>query len=269
MLGDFLVRAALAGVGVALAAGPLGCFVLWRRMAYFSDATAHGALCGVALSLVLNLPIAVGVLFIALALALLLSNMSGRMAADGFLGVFAHGSLAFGLLAVATVPSARVDLSAYLLGDILAVGPREVILIWVGAAVVLLGLFWRWSSLLTATLDPDLAVAAGIRPDREMMFLTVALAIVVAVAIQVVGALLIGALLILPAAAMRPLARSPEALAILAAVLGAASALGGVLVSMETDLPTGPTIVVLALGVFVVVHIAVSLRRAPAGRQSR
>ena len=107
MLDDFLVRAALAGVGVALAAGPLGCFVLWRRMAYFSDATAHGALCGVALSLVLNLPIAVGVLFIALALALLLSNMSGRMAADGFLGVFAHGSLAFGLLAVATVPSAR------------------------------------------------------------------------------------------------------------------------------------------------------------------
>lgn len=262
MFDDFLVRATLAGLGVALAAGPLGCFVLWRRMAYFSDATAHGALLGVALALSVNIPIMLGVLLVALALAALLSRMGPRVGSDGMLGVFAHGSLALGLLAVAVVPAARVDLAGYLLGDILAVSRGELAVIWAGVAVVLAGLVWRWQGLLMATLDPDLATASGIRPEREQLLLTIALAIVVAVALQVVGALLIGALLILPAAAMRPLAGTPETLALLAALVGGGAALGGVEMSVQLDTPTGPTIVVLALAVFIAVHLGAALIRA-------
>ena len=259
---DFLVRAALAGLGVALAAAPLGCFVLWRRMAYFSDATAHGALLGVALAFVLEVPIMLAVLVVALAMAALVSRMGSRIGSDGMLGVFAHGSLALGLLAVATIPAARVDLAGYLLGDILAVSRVELAMIWVGAVLVLAGLAWRWQSLLMATLDPDLATASGIHPEREKLVLTVALAVVVAVALQVVGALLIGALLILPAAAMRPLSGTPETLALLAAVTGGGAALGGVELSVQLDTPTGPTIVVLALMVFILVHVGTALLRA-------
>lgn len=265
MFDDFLVRAAFAGLGVALAAGPLGCFVLWRRMAYFSDATAHGALLGVALALFLEVPIMLAVVAVALLMAVALTRASPRLSTDGLLGVFAHGALALGLLAVALVPQARVDLAGYLLGDILAVGKGDLAVIWAGVALVLGGLAWRWNGLLTATLDPDLASASGIDPARERLVLTVALAIVVAVALQVVGALLIGALLVLPAAAMRPLAQTPERLALLAALAGGGSALGGVALSVEWDTPTGPTIVALALAAFVAVHLGAALLRARAG----
>lgn len=262
---DFLVRATLAGLGVALAAGPLGCFVLWRRMAYFSDATAHGGLLGVAMALLFEVPIMFAVVCVALLMALLLTRMSGRLSTDGLLGVFSHGALALGLLSVALVPAARVDLAGYLLGDILAVGKDDLAVIWAGVVLVLAGLVWRWQALLTATLDPDLATASGIRPEREQLLLTLALAIVVAVALQVVGALLIGALLVLPAAAMRPLAATPERLALMAAVAGGGAALGGMALSVQVDTPTGPTIVALAFTVFVLVHSGSAVIRRLAG----
>jgi len=253
MLDDFLVRAALAGLGVALAAGPLGCFIVWRRMAYFGDATAHAALLGVALALVLSVSIFAGVLVVALALALSLSARGYPI--DTALGVFAHGGLAVGLVVVSLLPGARVDLMGLLLGDILAVGRGDLAVIWGGAVLVTGLLAWRWSALLTATLNADLAEASGISARRETLVLTVALAVVVAVALKVVGALLISAMLIVPAATVRTLARTPEHMAVLAAVAGALAALGGMALSYQFDTPTGPTIVALATTMFVIVSV--------------
>ncbi|MBW4710159.1 metal ABC transporter permease [Roseobacter sp. YSTF-M11] len=251
MLDDFLVRAALAGLGVAIAAAPLGCFVVWRRMAYFGDATSHAAILGVALALALDLPVFGGVLVIALVMALLLTALTGRgMGGDAALGVLAHTALALGLVAVSFLPSVRVDLLSYLVGDILAVSGTDLVVIWTGALAVLMLLSWRWSALLSATLSPDMARAAGVDPQREQFILTLALAITVAVAIKVVGALLIAALLIIPAAAARPLSRGPETMAAAAMAIGAAAALGGLLVSFALDTPTGPTIVSVAAAIF-------------------
>jgi zinc transport system permease protein len=251
MLDDFMVRAALAGLGVALAAAPLGCFVVWRRMAYFGDATSHAAILGVALALASDVPVFGGVLAVALAMALLLSMLTGRgVGSDALLGVLAHAALAFGLVAVSFLPGVRVDLMGYLVGDILAVSRMDLAVIWTGAGLVLALMVWRWSPLLSATLSPDLAQAGGIDPRREQLVLTVALAVTVAVAIKVVGALLIAALLIIPAAAARPLVRGPEAMAVVALLIGATSALGGLLISFAADTPTGPTIVALAATIF-------------------
>ncbi len=181
-LDSFLIRAALAGLGVALAAAPLGCFVVWRRMAYFGDATAHAAILGVALSLAFQGPILAGVLICCLAMATAVTALSGRgHSSDTILGVAAHSSLAFGLVAVSLIPGARVDLSAYLFGDILAVTRGDLAVIWGGGALVLALLWWRWSALLTTTLNGDLARASGIDPEREQRVLTFALALVVAV----------------------------------------------------------------------------------------
>lgn len=261
MLDDFLVRAALAGLGVALAAGPLGCFIVWRRMAYFGDATAHAALLGVALALVLSVSIFAGVLVVALALALAVTGLSARgYPIDTALGVFAHGGLAVGLVVVSLLPGARVDLMGLLLGDILAVGRGDLAVIWGGATLVTALLAWRWSALLTATLNADLAEASGIHARRETLLLTVALAVVVAVALKVVGALLISAMLVVPAATVRPLARSPEAMAFLAAGAGAVAALGGMALSYQADTPTGPTIVALATAMFAAVSVLTSRR---------
>ena len=253
MLDDFLIRAALAGVGVAVAAAPLGCFVVWRRMAYFGDATAHASILGVALALGFSVSIFAGALGIALLMALTVSTLSDRgFAMDTLLGVLAHSALAVGLVAVSLIEDVRIDLSAYLFGDILAVAKADLAVIWSGALLVLLGLSWRWQALLTTTLNPELAHASGIDPKREQLVLTLALALVVAVAIKVVGALLIAAMLIIPAAAARPLARTPERMAIFATVIAACSALSGLWLSYVYDTPAGPSIVCTAALAFAV-----------------
>ena len=247
MLDDFLIRAALAGLGVAAATGPLGSFVVWRRMAYFGDATAHAAILGVALALAADLPIGLGTLAIALVMAVTVATLAARgWAMDTTLGVLAHSALAFGLVAVSFVPDARTDLSAYLFGDILAVSKADLAYIWAGSLVVIGLVVWRWSALLTATLNEDLAAASGLNPDRERLILTLALALTVAVALKVVGALLIAAMLIIPAATARGLSRSPETMAILAALVGAGAVLGGLCMSLSLDTPAGPSIVAVA-----------------------
>jgi zinc transport system permease protein len=266
ILDDFMVRATLAGIGVALASAPLGSFVVWRRMAYFGDATAHAAILGVALSLALEMSVFPGAMAVALVMALTVSALSGRgYAMDTLLGVLAHSALAFGLVAVSFLSGIRIDLMAYLFGDILAVSQGDLAVIWGGAALVVALIGWRWSALLTATLNEELAHASGIDPRREQLVLTLALAITVAVAIKVVGALLIAALLIIPAAAARPLARTPEGMALTAAGIGAASALVGLRAAYVLDTPAGPSIVCVATLCFVATSLVAGLRR---GRQA-
>ena len=253
MLDDFMVRASLAGIGVAFAAAPLGCFVVWRRMAYFGDATAHAAILGVALSLAFSMSIFVGTVIVALLMALTVSFLSRRgYAMDTLLGVLAHSALAFGLVAVSFLSGIRIDLMAYLFGDILAVSRSDLAVIWGGALLVILLICWRWSALLTSTLNEDLAYASGINPKREQLVLTIALAVTVAVAIKVVGVLLIAAMLIIPAAAARPLSRTPEGMAVIAGVIGTLSAVVGLRAAYVFDTPAGPSIVCVAAMTFLV-----------------
>lgn len=257
LLDDFLIRAALAGVGAAVAAGPLGCFVAWRRMAYFGDATAHAAVLGVALSLALSVSIFAGVLVVSMAMAYAVSALSGpKYGADTILGVLSHCALAIGLVALSLVKGARFDLMAYLTGDILAIGVTDLALIWGAAAAVLALLAWRWSALLTATLSPDIAQSAEIRPQREQLVLTLTIALVVAAAIKVVGVLLIGSLLLIPAATARSFCATPERMAAAAGSIGCTAALGGIWVSYAADTPSGPTIVCVLAALFALSLIA-------------
>ncbi|MFN3973067.1 MAG: metal ABC transporter permease [Gemmobacter sp.] len=259
---DFLIRAALAGIGLSLATGPLGAMVVWRRMAYFGDATAHAAILGVALALATGLPLGAGTLIVALAMAATVSTLAARgWAMDTTLGVLAHSALAFGLVAVSFLPGVRTDLSALLFGDILAVSRADLTFIWSGSLLVASLLVWRWQALLTSTLSEDLAHASGLNPDRERLVLTLALALVVAVAIKVVGALLIAAMLIIPAAAARGLARSPESMAALAVVAGILATMGGLALSLTLDTPAGPSIVAVAACTFTLSAVAGRLLR--------
>ena len=263
MLDDFMVRASLAGIGVASAAAPLGCFVVWRRMAYFGDATAHAAILGVALSLAFSMSIFVGTVIVALLMALTVSFLSRRgYAMDTLLGVLAHSALAFGLVAVSFLSGIRIDLMAYLFGDILAVSRSDLAVIWGGALLVILLICWRWSALLTSTLNEDLAYASGINPKREQLVLTIALAVTVAVAIKVVGVLLIAAMLIIPAAAARPLSRTPEGMAVIAGVIGTLSAVVGLRAAYVFDTPAGPSIVCVAAMTFLVSSVLKGVQSA-------
>lgn len=253
MLDDFFIRAVLAGLGIAVVAGPLGSFVVWRRMAYFGDATAHAAILGVAVSLAFQISIYAGTVLVALAMALAITALVSRgQAMDTMLGVLSHSALALGLVAISFVPAARSDLSAYLFGDILAVGRGDLALIWAGAGLVLALLAWRWQRLLTASLNEELARAAGIDPRIERLVLSVALAVVVALSIRVVGSLLISAMLIVPAAAARGLSRSPETMVGNAMLIAAVAVMAGLSASLHLDTPAGPSIVTAAAAIFAV-----------------
>lgn len=258
LFSDFMIRAALAGLGVALSAPWLGVFVVWRRMAYFGDATAHAAILGVALSLMLQLPVYAGVAVVAVVMALgIAAAETGRpgLSSDSFLGVVAHGALAIGLIGVSFMPGARLNLEAYLFGDILAVSWSDVAIIWGGAIVISLLIGSRWQALLTATVNPDVAWSSGLNPDRDRRIMTLALALLVALALKVVGALLITALLIIPAAAARPLSRTPEQMLLAAIAIGTLSSIGGLLMSYGLDSPAGPSIVAMAVLLFVLIRL--------------
>ena len=266
LLDDFLARAAVAGVASALAAGPLGCFVVWRRMAYFGDATAHAAILGVAVALALEIPIFLGVLALAGLMSAAVALSAGRSyAADTLLGVAAHTALAAGLTAMAFLPGARLDLMGYLFGDILAVSRGDVWTILFGAAAALGLLAWRWTGLLASTLSPDLAAAEGRDPARERLILMLALAFLVAAALKVVGALLITALLVIPAAAARAVSSTPERMALAAAAIGAGAVLAGLAASWTWDAPAGPSVVLAASAALALANLAAVLRRALRG----
>jgi zinc transport system permease protein len=263
LLDDFMVRAILAAVGTALACGALGCFVVWRRMAYFGDATAHAAILGVALALLFSVSVPLGVLIVALAMGLLVGVLSGRtITPDSLLGVLSHGSLALGLVAVSLMPDARVDLDAYLFGDILVVSRIDLAVIWGGAAILCGVLVWRWQALLAEIVSNDLAYAAGLNPWRDRIMLTLLIAAVVAVSIKVIGALLITAMLIIPAASARMIARGPEAMAAWATLIGVVAAIGGLYAARSFGTPAGPSIICFASAILCVASVVGQLRKA-------
>ena len=253
ILSDFMLRATIAGLGVALIAAPLGCFVVWRRMAYFGEATAHAALLGIALSLALELPIFAGTLVAALLMAWVVTQLSGReLASDTLLGVTAHAGLALGLVVASFLTGVRIDLMAYLFGDILAVTLSDLYIIWFGVIIGLVLIYWRWSPMLISTLNEELAYSNDINPRREKLFLTLALAVTVAVSIKVVGLLLISALLIIPAAAARNISQTPETMVITTAIIGVISAVSGLQFSYFFNSPPGPSIVCVSLVCFLI-----------------
>jgi zinc transport system permease protein len=256
LLSDFVWRALLSGVGVALLAGPLGCFVVWRRMAYFGETLAHSAFLGVGLGLLLRLDPLIGVLAVSVVIAVVLArrNPAGGVGEDTLLGLLAHTSLALGLVVLAFMEDVRVDLFSYLFADILAL--RSVDLWWV-ALIDLVGLTviaWLWQSLLALTVHEELAAVEGRRVKWLRLAFMLVLAVFVAQAMKLVGILLTVAMLIIPAAAARRLARTPLQIALGAVAVGAASVVFGMLASLHSDVRSGPAMVVAAAALFLLLR---------------
>ncbi len=270
MLDDFFTRAILAGVGVALVAGPLGCFIVWRRLAYFGDTLSHAALLGVALGFLfeVNLTLAVFLVSALVSVSLLLLQRGATLSADAVLGLLSHSALALGLVVLAFMTWVRMDLMGLLFGDILAVSKPDLAAIWLGGTAVLAVLAFVWRPLFAATVNRELAEAEGLRPDRANIVFMLMRAAVIAMAMKIVGVVLITAMLIIPAATARRFASGPEQMAILAALIGAAAVVGGLFGSLQWDTPSGPSIVVAALGLFLVSLMPWSLmpRSRVAGR---
>ncbi len=254
---EFIWRALLGGVGVAIIAGPVGCFIVWRRMAFFGHAVSHASLLGIAAGLALGTNVAFGIVAVGMALALTLVGLETKrlLATDTLIGILGHATLAGGLVALSFMPSVRMDLMGYLFGDVLAIGRGDVIAIWTLGIVVLAVLAFIWRPLLSLTVHEDLARVEGIPtlPIRIIYMLIVTL--VIALGMQIVGILMIISLLIVPAAAARPISSDAISMAIGATLIGIASVLGGTALSFTWDTPTGPSIVLVASAIFAVTFL--------------
>lgn len=259
----FMMRALLAGLGLAMVAAPLGCFVVWRRMAYYGEAVAQAALIGVALGLAFSLDLTASVLLVTLAVSglLLLLGRQQVVPFDSLLGLLAHAALAIGVIAASLVRGPQVDLMGFLFGDIFAITDTDLRWIFFGGAVALAALVTIWRPLLSVAVHEDLAAAEGTATERTKVIFVIVLALVVAIAIKIVGALLTIAFLIMPAAAARPLADTPERMAVYAAVIGMVAVAAGLFMSLSFDTPGGPSIVLVLAGLFAASILPSVIRR--------
>jgi zinc transport system permease protein len=256
IVAEFLILALAGGIGIAALAGPLGAFVVWRRMAYFGDTLAHSALMGIALGFLFDINLNLAVVACCVMLAVLLVSLQRQhlVATDTLLGIMAHSALSLGLVAVALLDNVRIDLMEYLFGDLLAIAPADLWWIYGGGAVVML-LLWRlWNPLLAITINEELAQVEGVPVARVRLGLMLLIAVVIAVAMKLVGILLITSLLIIPAAAARRLANTPEQMALFASLLGMLAVVGGISASWFWDTPAGPSVVVTALVEFLILY---------------
>ena len=254
MFDDFFIRALMAGIGISIVTGPLGCLVIWRRLSYFGDTLSHSALLGVTLAYAFNFNISLSVFIISGIVALLLLSLQKRtkLAGDSLLGLLAHSSLAIGLVLIGFLSSIRFDLMGLLFGDILAVTIEDIFIIWLGGLIILGILFFIWKSIFASTVNYDLAAAEGMRPDLSNFIFTILLAGVIAISIKMIGALLITGLLLIPAATARSLSNNPFQMVILSTLIGIISVIIGLFSSLEFNTASGPSIIVAALILFII-----------------
>ena len=257
MFDDFIIRAFVAGIGLALITGPLGCFIIWRRLSYFGDTIAHSALLGVVIAYAMNFNLILAVFAVScfIALSLLFLQKRTNLPDDALLGLLAHSVLAIGLVLLGILSFIRIDLMGLLFGDILSVNITDVLFVWIGGSIVLIVLILIWRPLFAATVNLELAKAEGLNADLVNAIFTILIASVIAISIKIVGILLITGLLIIPAAASRNLSSTPIQMAIISSVIGLVSVVLGLQTSMIWNSPTGPTILAIALGVFILTLI--------------
>ena len=252
MFDDFFIRALIAGVGIALVTGPLGCFIIWRRLSFFGDTLAHAALLGVTMAVFFEINIAFSVFLISSVVALILLKLqqTTKLPGDALLGLLAHSSLAVGLVVIGFLTSIRFDVMGLLFGDILAVNQYDLLLIWIGGALILLILKFIWRPLFASTVNYELAEAEGMKPDKFNAIFTVLMAAVIAISIKIVGLLLITGMLIMPAAMGRNLSNNPQQMVILSVIAGLLSVIVGLFSSLQFNTPSGPSIITAALILF-------------------
>ena len=242
---DSFIRALIAGVGIALVTGPLGCFIIWRRLSFFGDTLAHAALLGVTMAVFFEINIAFSVFLISSVVALILLKLqqTTKLPGDALLGLLAHSSLAVGLVVIGFLTSIRFDVMGLLFGDILAVNQNDLLLIWIGGALILLILKFIWRPLFASTVNYELAEAEGMKPDKFNAIFTVLMAAVIAISIKIVGLLLITGMLIMPAAMGRNLSNNPQQMVILSVIAGLLSVIIGLFSSLQFNTPSGLSLI--------------------------
>ncbi|KAE9517600.1 High-affinity zinc uptake system membrane protein ZnuB [Candidatus Liberibacter asiaticus] len=254
MYNEFFIRALFSGIGIVLSTGPLGCFIIWQRIAYFGDTIAHSALLGVALSLIFQLPLTICIFMIATltSLVLLQIQKNEALSSDAILGVITHSTISLALVILSFMKWVNTDLTSFLFGDILAVNTTDILLIWGIGFLNIMILFKIWKPLLATTVNYELAKAEGMQPEKIKLIFIMITSLMISVSIKFIGITLITSLLILPTVTARRFSTSPENMAILATIIGILGIIIGLYGSLIFDTPSGPSIIITSLVLVIV-----------------
>jgi zinc transport system permease protein len=254
LIDSFILYALAAGIALALVVGPLGSVVVWRRMAYFGDTLAHAALLGVALAVAAEqLPmLGVGLIGVSIAVVLFWLEKQRDLSTDTLLGILSHSALALGLIVLSAIQSQgfNINLMTYLFGDLLAVSQFDIALMYASVFVILLVFSQILSPLISISVNEELARVDGVSVEKVRFIFMILLALVIAVALKVVGILLITALLIIPAATARLFSKSPKQMVLISILIAVIAVVLGLVSSLSWDFPAGPAIVVSASFLF-------------------
>ncbi|URJ85342.1 zinc ABC transporter permease subunit ZnuB [Pasteurella multocida] len=245
---EILFPAWLTGMLLSLITAPLGAFVVWRKMAYFGDTLAHSALLGVALGIFLDINPYLSIVLLTLILAIIMVWLEGKtqFSVDTLLGIIAHSCLSLGVVTVGLLQNVRVDLMAYLFGDLLAMNYEDLVVIGIGVVFVLVTLLYFWHPLLSTTVSPELAQVEGVNVQKMRFILMILTALTIALSMKFVGALIITSLLIIPSATARRFAKTPESMVFIAILISMLSISLGLLLSAYYDTAAGPSVVICA-----------------------
>ncbi len=249
MLDDFLIRSLLAGVLMVLVAAPMGCLMVWQRLAFLADTLGHASVLGVALGLMMSLHPIVGVLIVIVVIMLIVSqSMGGKPVAmsESVLAIISHTGLAAGILLLSLSGAGNISLEAILFGDLLATSMSDLGFIALTVFILLFLLWQHWSSFVAVSVSPEIAQAEGIPVQKIQLILYLMIALLIAVMMKVMGVLLIGAMLVIPVNAARVFSRGPEQMLVISLFFGLMSLFSGMFMSWQYDLQTGPAIVVMA-----------------------
>lgn len=254
---DFIINAVIAGIGIALITGLLGCFVSWKKMAYFGDSLGHSAILGVGIGMILQMNYNISIILVILAFALLLTYLQNKedFSNDTILGILAHGCLSLGIIIIGLTNNNNFDLHSFLFGDILLVNHHQIYFIFLTGILIYAAIFYNWKSLLLSTISRDLAKSQNISNLRMDLLLTLSMAVTIAISIQIIGALLITSMLIIPPASAKQLIKNPRNMVIISVIISILSLLIGILFSYNFDVASGPAVVFASFVIFFIVTL--------------
>jgi manganese/iron transport system permease protein len=248
----FFIRALIASALVGVVCAVVGTYVVLRGVAFIGDAIAHAGFPGVVAAYMLGVPFYLGAAVAAVGTALAIGAVTKRagIRQDTAIGVLFAGTFALGVFMFSGIQGYVADLFSFLFGNVLAIGPGDLVaLVTLGLGVIgVVALLWK--ELLYATFDPLGAAASGIKVDRlEYLFLAL-VALTIVVSLQAVGIILVVAMLVTPAATAQLLTVRFERLMLLAAIVGISSAVVGLYLSYWMDVASGATIVLVQTALF-------------------
>ena len=263
LLDDFVIRALIAGIFMVSIAAPMGCLMVWQRLAFLSDTLGHAAVLGVGIGIGLQLHPMFGVLAVVLLIVLSLSRVNNfnNALSETALAIISHSGLAAGLILLGTLPNRNISLESILFGDLLATSVNDLMMIAITVAVLVFLLLHHWRSFVAVSVSREIAQAEGIEVRKTQFLMYLMIALLVAVMMKVMGVLLIAAALVIPTSSARLVSRSPEQMVLFSAIFGMGSLAGGMTSSFHFDWQTGPAIVLSAAVLLVITLVVKHLAR--------